>query len=64
MMWCCYRDDDEDDNPEAKVIREKVRRQANNARERSVVALATCIGSVIYSSNLKETPLSFNVNQA
>lgn len=33
-----FRDDEEeDDNPETKVVREKVRRQANNARERSVI---------------------------
>ncbi len=39
-LLCCFRDDEEDDNPVKKVVREKVRRQANNARERSVVWFA------------------------
>jgi len=43
-MWFHYsnnndddEEDDEDESPESKLEREKLRRQQNNARERSVV---------------------------
>jgi hypothetical protein len=46
IVKCVFRDDEEeDDNPETKVVREKVRRQANNARERSVIY--SCFGTYI-----------------
>lgn len=34
LRKCCSSAEDEDDDPDVKALREKERRQANNARER------------------------------
>lgn len=53
LIVVACRDDEDEINPEVKVIREKVRRQANNARERSVMwreikySLMSCIPNLI-----------------
>lgn len=34
IMYLFHSNDDDDGNPETKIVREKLRRQQNNARER------------------------------